>query len=147
MKKTNLVITVAAALLSTAVVVHTAHTQVRRTTKAVRKPAPSTTSSSGSSGANANAALQAEVTALRAEVDALKAVLQINGNNVKIRAAQSLTLESGTNTLVKAAQNATVESGANLELKSNAQAELRATMVKVKGNSMVDVDGAIIKLN
>lgn len=76
-------------------------------------------------------ALSQKVAALEARLRVLEGVLQVSGYNVKLVSSQSLTIQAGT--------NASLLSGVNTSI--------RGASVAVSGASMVDIRGGTLVLN
>jgi Rhs element Vgr protein len=81
-------------------------------------------------------------------------VLDVSGQKIAIESegdislkGKNLSLESDMEIKLKAGTNLKIEAGANLEAKATAQYKGEGAMMSLQGQSMVEVKGAMIKLN
>lgn len=81
-------------------------------------------------------------------------VLDVSGPTIAIESqgdislkGKNLSLESDMEIKLKAGTNLKIEAGANLETKASAQYKAEGAMMNLKGQSIVEVKGAMIKLN
>jgi phage protein D/phage baseplate assembly protein gpV len=68
--------------------------------------------------------------------------------NMTLQASGGSNVEmKGTNITIKGQSNIAVEATGNLDLKANGQLNIQGTQVAIKGSAMVQVQGAMVKIN